>query len=45
MKKTLTVIITSLLVVVGLLSINKTDDGCINLYVDYSSLDNGTKIT
>ena len=45
MKKTLTVIITSLLVAGGFLFINKTDKNCINLYVDYNSLDNGTKIT
>jgi hypothetical protein len=45
MKKRLMVIITSLLVVGGFLFINKTDNDCINLYVDYSSLDNGTKIT
>ena len=45
MKKKLTVIITSLLVAGGFLFINKTNENCINLYVDYSSLDNGTKIT
>lgn len=45
MKKTLTVIITSLLVAGGFLFINKTDKNCINLYVDYNSLDDGTRIT
>lgn len=34
-----------ILAFVGLQSINKSDNNCINLYVDYGPLDGGTKIT
>jgi hypothetical protein len=34
-----------ILAFIGLQGINKSDDGCINLYVDYGQLDSGTKLT
>jgi hypothetical protein len=45
MKKILMVVITASLVVGGFSIINKSDDNCINLYVDYGQLDGGTKLT
>ena len=45
MKKILTLAITAGLVIGGFLVINKPDDSCINLYVDYGPLDGGTKLT
>ena len=45
MKKILASIAIILFAFVGLQGINKSDDSCINLYVDYGQLDNGTKLT
>jgi hypothetical protein len=45
MKRILMVVVTAALVVGGFLIINKSDDSCINLYVDYGPLDGGTKLT
>lgn len=45
MKKILMIIVTAALVVGGFSIINKLDDSCINLYVDYGQLDGGTKLT
>jgi hypothetical protein len=45
MKKTLLFIITSVLVISGFLFINKKDNDCVNLYIDYGMLDNKTKLT
>jgi hypothetical protein len=45
MKRTLTSIAIIILVFVGLHNINKSDNDCINLYVDYGQLDGGTKLT
>jgi len=45
MKKILASLAIGLFAFVGLQGINKLDDSCINLYVDYGSLDEGTKLT
>lgn len=45
MKKILMIVVTAALVVGGFSIINKSDDSCINLYVDYNQLDSGTKLT
>lgn len=45
MKKILMIVVTAALVVGGFSIINKSDDNCINLYIDYGQLDNGTKLT
>jgi hypothetical protein len=45
MKKILASLVIGLLAFVGLQGINKTDDNCINLYIDYGSLDGGAKLT
>ena len=45
MKKILLFTITAGLVLSGFLFINKKDNNCVNLYVDYGTLDNQTKIT
>ena len=45
MKKILSVIITSLLVVGGFSVINKEDTSCVNLYIDYGPLDRKAKVT
>jgi len=45
MKKILLFAITTALVFSGFLFINKKDNNCINLYIDYGILDNETKIT
>ena len=45
MKKILMSLVIALLAFVGLQGINKSEDNCINLYVDYGPLDGGTKLT
>ena len=45
MKKVLASVAIFILAFIGLQGINKSDDSCINLYVDYGQLDNGTKLT
>ena len=45
MKKILMIVVTAALVVGGFSIINKSDDSCIDLYVDYGQLDGGTKLT
>lgn len=45
MKKIFLSLAIITLVFIGLQTINKSDDSCINLYVDYGSLDNNTKLT
>ena len=45
MKKILSVIITSLLVVGGFLVIDKKDTNCVNLYINYGPLDGEAKVT
>ena len=45
MKRTLISLAIIVLAFVGLQGINKTDSSCINLYVDYGSLENKTKLT
>ena len=45
MKKTLFFTVTSVLVISSFLFINKKDNNCVNLYVDYGILDNRTKLT
>jgi len=45
MKRVLASLVIILLAFVGLQSINKSEDNCINLYVDYGPLDGGTKLT
>jgi len=45
MKRVLASLAIVLLAFVGLQGMNKSDDGCINLYVDYGPLDGGTKLT
>lgn len=45
MKKILISIAIFILVFAGLQGLNKSDKGCINLYVDYGQLDNETKLT
>ena len=45
MKKVLASVAIFILAFIGLQGINKTEDSCINLYVDYGQLDNGTKLT
>jgi hypothetical protein len=45
MKKTLFFTATSVLVISSFLFINKKDNNCVNLYVDYGILDNRTKLT
>jgi hypothetical protein len=44
-KKILSVIITSLLVVGGFSVINKKDTSCVNLYIDYGPLDRKARVT
>ena len=45
MKRVLASLAIGLLAFVGLQGINKLDDSCVNLYVDYGPLDGGTKLT
>ena len=45
MKKILISIAIFILAFAGLQGLNKSDKGCINLYVDYGQLDNETKLT
>jgi len=45
MKKILTLVVTAGLVFGGYSILNQSSDNCVNLYVDYGPLDNGTKIT
>ena len=45
MKKILLFTITTVLVFGGFLFINKKDNDCVNLYIDYGMLDNKTKLT
>jgi len=45
MKKVLASVAIFILAFIGLQGINKSDDSCINLYVDYGQLDSNTKIT
>jgi hypothetical protein len=45
MKKILLFTITAGLVLSGFLFINKKDNNCVNLYIDYGTLDNKTKLT
>ena len=45
MKKILISLTIFILAFVGLQAINKSDNDCINLYVDYGQLDSDTKIT
>jgi hypothetical protein len=45
MKRVLASLAIILFAFVGLQSINKSEDSCINLYVDYGPLDGGTKLT
>lgn len=45
MKKGLLSVVSAVLLFGGLYAITKSDDTCINLYVDYGKLDNGTKLT
>jgi hypothetical protein len=45
MKKILLFTITAGLVFSGFLFINKKDNNCVNLYIDYGTLDNKTKLT
>lgn len=45
MKRVLASLAIGLLAFIGLQVMNKSDDSCINLYVDYGLLDDGTKLT
>jgi hypothetical protein len=45
MKRVLASLAIVLLAFVGLQGINKSDHSCVNLYVDYGTLDSGTKLT
>ncbi len=45
MKRVLASLAIGLLAFIGLQVINKSDDSCINLYIDYGLLDDGTKLT
>jgi hypothetical protein len=45
MKRVLASLAIVLLAFVGIQGINKSDDSCVNLYVDYGPLDGGTKLT
>lgn len=45
MKKGLLFVIATGLVIGGLSVVNNSNDSCVNLYVDYGQLDNGTKLT
>lgn len=45
MKRTLISLAIIILAFFGLQGITKTQDNCINLYIDYNALDNGAKLT
>lgn len=45
MKRILASLAIILFAFVGIQAINKSDNSCINLYIDYGQLDSGTKLT
>jgi len=45
MKKTITIIVSVVLAMGVFTAINKSDDGCATVYVDYGKLNNGLKET